>query len=202
MSKEHRPNHDLLTAYLDGALSEDATRSMGQHVERCEVCAAALEAEREFLRALDGMTRVEPPPDFVAGIMARVSQYPSYRPANPVPWRVAAGWAAAVSVLVVMIVIGGAWGLMQTEVIASADPGDRVAGVVSEAAGLGTSAIKAVRPFATQGYVLMQAVGKVVLGLVALATQSGWMVQVAILLLTVTINFAFTRLVLSYQRRN
>ena len=202
MSKEHRPNFDLLTAYLDGALSEDATRSMRQHIERCEACAAALDAERGFLQALDGMTRVEPPPDFVAGIMARVSQYPAFRPASPVPWRVAVGWGAAASVLLTVLVIAGAWGLMQSDVIAAAESGDRVAVLVSQAAGLGTSTIKAVRPLASQGYVLLETTGKVVMRLTGLATQSGWMVQVAILMLTVMINYAFTRLVLSYQRRH
>lgn len=202
MSKEHRPNFDLLSAYLDGALSEDATRSMRQHIERCETCAAALEAEGDFLQALDGMTRVEPPPDFVAGIMARVSQYPAYKPASPVPWRVAAGWAAAASVLLTVLVVVGAWGLMQSDVIVGAEPGDRVALLVSQAAGLGTSAIKAVRPLAAQAYVLLETTGKVVMRLTVLATQSGWMVQIAILLLTVMINYAFTRLVLSYQRRH
>ena len=202
----HEPNLDMISAYLDGGLSADAARSMDQHLQTCSTCTEALDRERAFLVTLDVLGRIEPPSDFVEGTMGRVSQYPAYRPVAPVPWQLAFRWAATLTVLLFVLLVGGTWGVVQSGVLTEAESGGAVAYSISRLTdfiklGL-VSARDAVGEFAAPIVAVAETVGKMALRLSSLATGSSWLVQGALLLLTVMLNYAFTRLVLSYQRRH
>lgn len=195
----HEPNLDMLTAYADGLLSPDAERSMRQHLESCELCTCALEAEREMLSALDAM-RAEPlPDDFVAAVMGRVAQYPAHRPAAPIPWREIARWGAAASVA------GGVVGLAAIAWIFGSgliQGSELVAAVIGQGASLITGAVRGGRELSTWLGVLLQEGGELLWRLARIAVNSGWLVQVTLLVITVSLNYAFTRLVVNYQRRH
>ncbi len=188
--KVHGPNLDMLSAYVDGVLSPDAARSMEQHLEHCLVCTNALSAERDLVQALDSLAQLDPPPDFVNAVMGRVAQYPAHRPGTAVlPWRAAARWSVAARLV-------GSGALEQLE------PGTLVAMGIGRATVFLATAITTLRNLIDPGLVLLQAAGRMVWRVVMLATTSGWMVQVTLLLLTISLNYALTRLVASYQRRH
>jgi len=200
--KEHLPNLDMLSAYVDGVLSPDAKRSMEQHLERCEICAAAMAKEQAFLASLDHLAEVAPPADFVNAVMGRVAQQPTFRPATPIPWRAAVRWSVAASlVLTVLAATGVAW-MLGSGALGDADPtslvGSGIAGLVSFLA----SGVATAREWARPALALLENAGKVLWRLTAMTLNSGWVVQISLLLLTVSLNYAFTRLVLGYQRRN
>lgn len=197
--KLHEPNLDMLSAYLDGQLSPDAARSMEQHLHGCLVCARALARERRLIGSLDDARSVSPPPDFVNAVMGRVAQYPAHRPATPVPWRSMARWAAAASVVL------GAGGLAVLAWILGSgalEGGDLVAGGLTRVIDVVTGGVAAVRDFVSPAGVLLEEAGKMLWRLASLAVNSSWLVQLTLLLLTVSLNYAFTRLVLNYQRRH
>lgn len=200
MSRSDHPDRDSLTGYLDESLSIDAAQWIRQHLEGCADCCTKLERERRLSATLDGLRSIEPPADFTEGVMARVAQYPAYQPRAEVPWRNAARWGgvAAAAVLVVAVFIG--W-------IVVASGGDQ--GVEVPA---GASAFTA----AINGTVW--AYERVAAGFERIAPQlqdafsvayfvyefirdAGLPVHLALLLVTVGLNYALTRMVLNYQRR-
>lgn len=195
----HEPNLEMLSAFLDGVLSPDAARSMELHLRACDMCARALETERQLIARLDGMRRESPPEDFVASVMGRVAQYPAHRPPTPVPWGEVARWAVAASVFVGVVGLAVvAWmfgsGLVEgSEVLAT---------VIARSAGLVASGVAAGREAVSWMGVLLEESGELLWRLANLAVRSGWVVQLALLLVTVSLNYAFTRLVLNYQRRH
>lgn len=198
----HRPDLIGIVDYLEGILPPDAERAMEHHLERCERCRSALERERQLLRRLDGMARVEPPPDFVEAVMARVAQYPAYEPPTPVPWRRVLGWSTALGLILVVLVVGGITGLLRSGTLAQAGAGDLLSFAVAELADFGTFALGFVRGVLEPAAVVADALARALWRVVAEAAGSGWMLPLTLLLLTVTMNYAFTRLVLSYQRRH
>lgn len=200
--KAHEPNLDMLSAYLDGLLSPDAERSMQQHLERCDACAGVLRAERSLLATLDAMSEVEPPADFVNAVMGRVAQYPAHRPAALVPWREAMRWSVAASVLLLMLFGGGIAWLVGSGMLENADPGSLLAAGIGRSTVFVAESFAALRSLVDPAMVLIEEAGKMVWRVLALATTSGWIVQATLLLLTVSLNYAFTRLVRNYQRRH
>lgn len=197
--KLHEPNLDMLSAYLDGQLSPDAARSMEQHLRGCVMCSRALARERELLGAVDGLRSVSPPSDFIDAVMGRVAQYPAPRSATPVPWRAVASWAAAASVVFGAVGLGAlAWILGSGAVEGS----DLLVGGLTRAVSLITGGTAAVRELVSPVGVLLEEAGKMVWRLAGLAVNSGWLVQLTLLLLTVSLNYAFTKLVQNYQRRH
>lgn len=196
---EHTPNLEMLTAWLDGLLSPDAARSMQQHVASCEACADALERERTFLATLDGMCADAPPDDFVAAVMGRVAQYPAHRPPAPVPWQQVVRWATAASVVFgVMGLATVAWvfgsGMVEGSGLA--------ARAIGGGASLMASTVATARDAMASLGVLLEEAGELLWRIANLAVRSGWLVQSTLLLVTVSLNYAFTRLVLNYQRRH
>lgn len=89
---------------------------------------------------------------------------------------------------------GGALDGVQTGTVLAAGFGG-----VADAA---TSSISTSRAVVTQGRVLLEEAGQILWRISSLAISSGWLVQGTLLLLTISLNYAFTRLVLNYQRRH
>lgn len=62
---------DMISSFADGELSEQQAAEVQRHLDGCPACAALLTAYRSIAEAA-GESLVEPPPDFAAGIMARI----------------------------------------------------------------------------------------------------------------------------------
>ncbi len=198
----HQPNRDMLSAYVDGVLSPDAVRSMEQHLAECDMCAQALESERQFLAQLDTLANVTPPDDFVNAVMGRVAQHPAYRPGNAIPWRAAMRYGVAAALVLAVILGGGVTWMLGSGTLRNAQPGAVVAVGISSAAGLAAGVFATARAFVSQGFIVLEAAAQLLWRVTLLAAGAGWMIQVTLLLLTISLNYAFTRLVLNYQRRN
>ena len=80
--------------------------------------------------------------------------------------------------------------------------GTVLAAGVGGVADVATSGISTSRTVLAQGRVLLEEAGQIMWRISSLAISSGWLMQAALLLLTVSLNYAFTRLVLNYQRRH
>jgi len=207
MSNQH-PDRDSLSAYIEETLSIDASQWIKQPLKGCEECRAKLSQEQAFLRGLDGLSTIEPPADFTEGVMARVAQYPAYQPGVPsvteVPWRRAAMWAGAAAAATVVFAIFLGWVL----VAGSAPGGEQAESPATGAARVAAASAEGAKNlyfFARdQGELLMpfvQVVLSVALGIVDFIRNAGLMVNLALLLVTVGLNYALTRMVLNYQRR-
>jgi anti-sigma factor RsiW len=199
---EHTPNRDMLTAYADGVLSPDAVRSMEQHLRECTACAVALEQERSFLQDLDGLANVAVPADFTSAVMGRVAQHRAYQPGRAIPWRTAMRYGVAAALVLAVLLGGGVTWMLGSGTLQSAEPGAVVAVGISRTAQMAAGLIATMRGLVTQGFVLVEAAAQLIWRITLLAAGSGWMVQLTLLLLTVSLNYAFTRLVLNYQRRH
>ncbi len=198
----HEPNLDMLSAYVDGVLSPDAHRSMEQHLKRCQVCADAERREQGFVARLDRLSEVAPPPDFVNAVMGRVAQYPAHRPGAAIPWREAMRWSVAASVTLLALFTGAVAWLIGSGALDSVQTGTVVAAGVGGIADVAASSVSTTRAVLAQGRVLLEEAGQIVWRISSLAMGSSWLVQATLLLLTVSLNYAFTRLVLNYQRRH
>ncbi len=200
MSNQH-PDRDSLSAYLEEALSIDATQWVEQHLAGCASCRIKVEQERAFLDELNALKTVEPPPDFVEGVMARVAQHPAYHPAPEVKWRRVGVWtgAAAASVVVLLGFIG--W------ILVAGAPAQGAAGTPTVSGGIAWFFDAARQVYfmglsQTEGLWELLMIGfTVVYGVVDFIQRAGLPVQLALLLITVALNYAFTRMVLNYQRR-
>ena len=202
MSKQgQHPDRGSLSAYLEEALSIDASQWVAQHVEKCGDCRAKLDQERAFLESLNGLGRINPPDDFVQGVMARVAQYPAYQPAKEVPWpRVALWIGGAAAVLVVLLGVVG-WVLVTRRPLDN----PQTAGFVSVAIATLAQAARDLYLFARSSmggvmYILRIA-GTLLVGLFDFVRNSSLVFQLALLLITVGLNYLLTRMVLNYQRR-
>lgn len=71
---------ELLSAYLEGELSEDARRGLEAHCASCPDCAALLAALRETREALAGFPEAEPPAGLMAGLYAIPARKRKLRP--------------------------------------------------------------------------------------------------------------------------
>jgi anti-sigma factor RsiW len=198
----HEPNRDMLSAYADGVLSPDAVRSMEQHLAECDTCAQALDSEQRFLAQLDTLAGVEPPADFVNAVMGRVAQHPVHQPGNAIPWRAAMRYGVAAALVLAVLLGGGVTWMLGTGTLQNAEPGAVVAVGISRTASLATSVFATARDVISQSFVLLEAGAQLIWRITLLAAGSGWMIQLTLLLLTVSLNYAFTRMVLNYQRRH
>ncbi len=200
MTDQH-PDRDSLSAFLEGALSIDATQWVEQHLVGCAACRAKVEQERAFLSELDSLQCVEPPADFVQGVMARVAQCPAYQPAPEVKWRRVGVWAGAAAAAMVALLGFVGWALVAGSDAGGTAATPSVSGGIAwffEAAKqvyfLGLGRLEGI-------WSLFQIVFTVLFGIFDYIRNSSLMVQLALLLATVALNYAFTRMVLSYQRR-
>ena len=201
MRQDH-PDRDSLSAYIEEALSIDATQWIDRHLEGCVECQEKLEQERRFLWKLDELNKIDPPADFTAAVMARVAQYPTHQPRVEVSWRKVAVWASGLAaVLVVMLGIFGA-------MVMGSAPLDTPEGSGAASRGIVTIIELAKNVFIYGGVALewardsVRGAGTVLSGLFEFVRNQGLGVQLAVLLLTVGLNYFFTRLVLNYQRRH
>ncbi|MFQ5743991.1 MAG: anti-sigma factor family protein [Acidobacteriota bacterium] len=197
---EHRPDRDRLTAYLEGALSIDGMLWVKHHLQACGACREALAFEQQLLERLNCLKGIEPPPDFVDAVMARVAQQPAYRPPTRVPWRRVAAWGTGLAASLLLLLGVAAWQAVRSNVVGGDAPAVLYE-VISGGVEFGGFLMSFGRQFLEPAYALAQALGVLVLRFFVVAANSGWMVQLAILLITVTLNYVFTRMVLNYQRR-
>lgn len=200
--KEHQPNLDMLSAYADGVLSPDAARSMAQHLAHCEVCAAAAQREQEFLGGLSARARVPVPGDFMDAVMGRVAQHPLHQPTGPIPWRSAMRAGVAASLLFVVLAASGVGWLIGSGALERAEPATMAAAAAGGVASTFVSALSAARDMGRPALALVESTGKAFWRVTMMMLSSGWLIQSALLLLTVSLNYAFTRMVLGYQRRH
>jgi anti-sigma factor RsiW len=94
----------VLDAYLEGTLSSRKTRAVGEHLRRCEGCAALL-AELRVVDALlaTGRWKAEVPSDFTPAVVAATRATPQHAPRRVLPWLPIAiylvvAWALAAAV--------------------------------------------------------------------------------------------------------
>ncbi len=200
MSQQH-PDRDSLAAYLEEALSIDATQWVEHHLEGCAECGDKLEQERAFLEELGGLHSVEPPADFTEGVMARVAQCPAYRPAPEMQWRRIALWVGGAAAMVVVLLGFLGWVLVAGGAAEGAEVPAQVPGGIAWVMNSGREVYFWVTGKFEAAVPLLQIGLKVLLGIFEYIRQSGLAVQLAILLITVGFNYWFTRLVLNYQRR-
>ena len=200
MSNQH-PDRDSLSAHLEEALSIDARQWVEQHLAGCASCRIKVEQERAFLAELNALKTVEPPADFVEGVMARVAQRPAFQPAPEVKWRRVGVWmgSAAAMLIVVLGFIG--WVLVAGSPAEGAEGTSAVSGGIAWFFGaakqvyfLGLSQLEGVWSLFQIGFTLL-------FGVFDFIQNAGLAVQLALLLITVALNYAFTRMVLNYQRR-
>ena len=196
MSSEH-PDRDSLTAFLEEALSIDATQWMEHHLRGCAQCRTKLDEERAFLAQLDSLGCVEPPADFVQGVMARVAQYPAYSPAQEVPWRRVGLWTGSAAALLLVLVGFVGWALVNGAPV----EGTQTSSAIVTGAEWAKNLYFTVRENTGGLLYVFQIGGTVLFGIFDFVRNSGLMVQLALLLATVLLNYAFTRMVLNYQRR-
>ncbi len=200
MSGQH-PDRDSLSAYLEESLSIDASQWIKQHLDGCTACGTKLEQEQTFLDELNSLGSIKPPVDFTEGVMARVAQQPAYRPGAEVPWKRISLWAAsAVAAFVVLATFVG-WVL----VAGSSGQEAQTSGVASSAVAAAADWTKALyfsaRDNTSGVFYVFRITGSVLFGIFDFIRNAGLMVQLALLLATVALNYAFTRMVLNYQRR-
>jgi len=198
---EHRPDYDRLSAYIEGALSPDGTRWIELHLEKCESCRDALERETQFLERVSSLRNIEPPPDFIEAVMARVAQQPAFQPPAEVPWRKVAGWSVGLAASLVAVLGLGAWVAISSDAVAGANATGLLSSAITGLAEISSFVISTVGSFLSPAMALARAGGTIVLRLFDLARNSGLAVQLGVLLATVTLNYVFTRMVLNYQRR-
>ncbi|MCR4437628.1 MAG: zf-HC2 domain-containing protein [bacterium] len=61
-----------LSAFLDGELTEELTRQVGEHVSRCTECAAELARLQKVWQLLGSLPPVQAPPFFATRVLAQV----------------------------------------------------------------------------------------------------------------------------------
>jgi anti-sigma factor RsiW len=61
MDERHHPG-DVLSAYVDGALTEDQAAAVAAHLDRCPACAAERDEVADARRILRSLPLIEPPP--------------------------------------------------------------------------------------------------------------------------------------------
>lgn len=63
---------DLLSARLDGALTQEEERELMQHLQDCDACRAIARELEDIHSALADATRVQPPKELAQGVMERI----------------------------------------------------------------------------------------------------------------------------------
>ena len=133
--------------------------------------------------------------------MARVAQYPAYHPVTEVPWTRVALWVGgAAAMLVVLLGVVG-WGLVTQRPLDN----PQAAGFVSVAIAMLAEAARDLYVFARENMggvmYILQIAGTLLVGLFDFVRNSSLVFQLALLLITVGLNYLLTRMVLNYQRR-
>lgn len=106
----HEEYIELISAAVDGTLSETEAARLQSHLAQCADCRSLLRDMQDLHAALRSLPAPEPPADLTDRILANlaadnVTAFPAKRAA---PWR---RWAA--SAAVVALVLAGTWGLRE-----------------------------------------------------------------------------------------
>jgi len=133
--------------------------------------------------------------------MARVAQQPAYQPPVEVPWRKVGGWSLALAASLVAVLGLGAWAAISSEAVAGADATGLLSRAITGLAEVSSFVISTVGGFLSPAMALGRVLATIVLRFFDLVRNAGLAVQLTVLLLTVTLNYVFTRMVLNYQRR-
>ena len=110
MSLEREAIREQLSAYIDGELSAQETRSVEQAVRQDPLLAAELRALRGVRERLLALPRLKAPGDMAGRILAKTAAPSAYIPAAR-RWQLASRWAAAAGIL---LVFGTGFGLFLT----------------------------------------------------------------------------------------
>lgn len=200
MSDQH-PDRDSLSAYLEESLSIDASQWIKHHLDGCGACRTKLEQEQAFLDELNSLASIEAPADFAEGVMARVAQRPAYQPGTELPWRRIALWVGGAAAMFVVGAIFIGWVLVAGSSGQGAQTSGAVSSVVATGAGWARSLYFIGRDNVSGILPVFEVVFAVLFGIFEFMRNAGLMVQLALLLATVALNYGLTRMVLNYQRR-
>lgn len=98
---------ELISAFMDGALSGKETAAMDAHLETCPECRKEMAAFRNLNGLLRGMSDVAPSDDFNRGFWRKLDAEKARKPLwhifNPMTW----GWQPAAAFGVIFLIVGG-----------------------------------------------------------------------------------------------
>lgn len=129
---------NLISAYLDGALSQDQSRTLEQHMAKCGDCAREMEIQTRLASALReiGSVEIQAPPHLCGLVMGKLQaeKKPAFRWV-PAAWRRVVATAAAV-----LLIAGGSAGITTGLKIAGTDrePGHGIVATVQTDGGMVT----------------------------------------------------------------
>ena len=100
----HDNYKELLSALLDGELSESERGAALAHLAECEACRTYFAELNAMRGALNDMDEAEPPADFAAGVLARLHEDAAPQPIKKHnPWRRWGALAACAAVIVLAV---------------------------------------------------------------------------------------------------
>ncbi|HET8733841.1 MAG TPA: zf-HC2 domain-containing protein [Anaeromyxobacteraceae bacterium] len=109
MNHLHHLTEDEAQLHLEGALDESVQQGVDAHLAGCPECQALVLSFSALADALSDLPVAEPPPDFTAGVMARIEEQEATRAAER-RLTVAVFGAVAVSLAVTLVLAGqAAW---------------------------------------------------------------------------------------------
>jgi len=92
-----------LIFYLEGSLSRDLSRQIGEHLGECTGCNEFAEVMRGSLSVLEDEKRIQPDPGFYGRVISRME---SEKPLTASPYRRIVQFAAAAAVIIFGIFSG------------------------------------------------------------------------------------------------
>ena len=195
--KGQHPDRDSLSAFLEEALSIDATQWIEHHLGGCADCRAKLEEERAFLAKLGSLCdKIEPPADFTESVMARVAQQPAHHPAPEVSWRRMGLWVASGAAALVVLLVAIGW------LMSVAGLPEGTGWLAARVASAAKEAYMSAEEFGIGTWSILTSAGKVLGVVLNYVRGASLAVQLGIMLATVTFNYVLMRMVLNYQRRH
>ncbi|MFW6457061.1 MAG: anti-sigma factor family protein, partial [Planctomycetota bacterium] len=91
-------SEQILSAYLDGELSEEERRQVESHIKQCDDCRHELESLRRTVEVLHELPTIPASPDFTSRVLAELNM-------NEVPSRITTLWRRGMAVAAVFLVI-------------------------------------------------------------------------------------------------
>lgn len=102
------PGHKYLSQYLDAGLSNRRRKSIEAHLASCTECSGMLAEMSRISSMLKGSGLFSAPPDFSQRVMARVAEAKDRRHSR---FSTAFIWAAEFAAVLLVLIIGAAFGL-------------------------------------------------------------------------------------------
>lgn len=98
---------ELISAFMDGALSEKDAAAMDAHLKTCPECRKEMAAFRNLNSLLRGMNDIAPSDDFARGFWRKLDAEKARKPLwhiiNPMTW----GWQPAAAFAAIFLIVGG-----------------------------------------------------------------------------------------------